>query len=141
MRSLTLLSGRPKFYILEHAGNRPIKESNRNPSINRFNNRQGQFLRFPTTRCSREYGADGGGIPGSKKSSCCHRESRDPMGAYPHQEGATETQPMTRAAIRLRMTSNIYCRSRPSPTYLQLLRLFSAGSPPSSRCAGQSANL
>ena len=38
MTSLTLLIRRPKTYILEPAGNRQIKESNRNPSINQLDN-------------------------------------------------------------------------------------------------------
>ena len=45
MTSLTLLSRQPKTYILEPAGNRPIKESNRNPSIDQLDNRKEKFIR------------------------------------------------------------------------------------------------
>ena len=50
MRSLTLLIRRPKMYILEPSGNLPIKESNRNPSIDRFGNRKEQLVRFLTSQ-------------------------------------------------------------------------------------------
>ena len=43
---------RPKMYILEPAGNRPIKESNRSPSIDQFDNRKEQFVRFLKTLTS-----------------------------------------------------------------------------------------
>ena len=32
------------MYILEPTGNRPIKESNRNPSIDRLDNRKEEFV-------------------------------------------------------------------------------------------------
>ena len=51
MRSLALLSRQPKIYILEPTGNRPIKESNRNPSVDLFDNRKEQFIRFLTLTC------------------------------------------------------------------------------------------
>ena len=49
--------------ILEPVGNRPINESNRNLSIDKFDNIKEQFVRFLTTMLVTDCGSSGGWQP------------------------------------------------------------------------------